>query len=64
MCASCSTREERALVEATGDKEQVDRITAARQLFEEVALADDFADFLTLPRSRRSTDAAGAPTRK
>ncbi len=41
--------EERALVEATGDKEQVDRITAARQLFEEVALADDFADFLTLP---------------
>ncbi len=39
--------EEAALVEAAPDKETVDRITAARQLFEEVALADDFVEFLT-----------------
>jgi malate synthase len=41
--------EEAALVEAAPDKAAVDRITAARHLFEEVALADDFAEFLTLP---------------
>ncbi|MEH3052932.1 MAG: malate synthase A [Patulibacter minatonensis] len=41
--------EERELVEASPDKETVDRVTRARRLFEEVALADDFAEFLTLP---------------
>ncbi len=41
--------EETALVEAAPDQETVDRITAARRLFEEVALADDFVEFLTLP---------------
>lgn len=41
--------EETALVEAAPDKETVDRITAARALFEEVALGDEFAEFLTLP---------------
>ena len=32
------------------------RFDEARELFERVALADDFADFLTLPAYERSID--------
>ncbi|MBJ7470645.1 MAG: malate synthase A [Solirubrobacteraceae bacterium] len=43
--------EETALLEAAGDDNARARITRARQLFEQVTLADDFEDFLTLPAS-------------
>ncbi len=44
--------EESALVEAAHDDETRRRITRARQLFEQVTLAEEFEDFLTLPASR------------
>jgi malate synthase len=43
--------EEAALIEAAPDDAARERITRARALFEQVALADEFEDFLTLPAS-------------
>ncbi|MDQ8046079.1 MAG: malate synthase A [Patulibacter sp.] len=44
--------EEAALLDAASGDDDKDRIRRARTLFEQVALADDFEDFLTLPASR------------
>ena len=43
----------RILDEELAKLDEPERFTAARELFEEVALADDFAEFLTLPAYQR-----------